>query len=263
MKAYGKNLFQGTAEYYTQYRPVYPAELIRFLVNRLSLDGTGKMLDIGCGTGQLTLRFTDWFEEIFGIDPEPEMIMEAIRFSETMRVENVEWVNGNFDMYKAQTAQSFELVTIAKAFHWMDREEVLETLYKIVSVGGAVAIIDNYHPNKEVTLWQQRVNEVVERWYGKERRAGDSTYTHPKERHQEIIARSKFDLEIHQLPSYKYKWTIPSIIGNIYSTSYGSPRFLADNQVLFEEDLKKTLLDFNETGKFEEEIVLTVNLAVK
>lgn len=81
MSDYGPDLFKGTAWYYSRYRPPYPSSLIRFLVNKFSLNGEGRLLDLGCGTGQLALRFSDWFEEIVGVDTESEMLDEANRLS--------------------------------------------------------------------------------------------------------------------------------------------------------------------------------------
>ncbi len=63
MTDYGDELFKDTAWYYSRYRPIYPASLIRYLIDKFSLDGNGRMLDLGCGTGQLAFRFADWFEE--------------------------------------------------------------------------------------------------------------------------------------------------------------------------------------------------------
>jgi len=263
MAAYGKELFKGTASYYSRYRPMYSASLIRFLVERFSLDGRGKMLDLGCGTGQLAFRFSDWFEEIVGIDTEPEMIKEAIRLSKEIRVENVEWFNGAIDTYKEKPDETFHLVTIAKAFHWMDRAKVLETLYEMVDYGGGIAIIDNYSPNKEHLPWQKKVDEVVKHWYGNERRAGNSTYSHPTISHQTIIANSKFDLEIHEMPTYEQVWTADTIIGNLYSTSYGNKRFLGENVQSFEKQLKEKLLALDHTGIYKEQINVSVKLAIK
>ncbi len=56
MTDYGKDLFEGTAGYYSRYRPLYQASLIRYLIGKFSLDGKGQMLDLGCGTGQLGFR---------------------------------------------------------------------------------------------------------------------------------------------------------------------------------------------------------------
>ncbi|WLR42093.1 hypothetical protein LC087_15170 [Bacillus carboniphilus] len=50
MSQYGEGLFKGSAEYYSKYRPIYPSNLIRFLVDKFSLNGEQNLLDLGCGT---------------------------------------------------------------------------------------------------------------------------------------------------------------------------------------------------------------------
>jgi ubiquinone/menaquinone biosynthesis C-methylase UbiE len=263
MGDYGEELFKGTASYYSRYRPLYPASLVRFLIQKFSLDGNGSLLDLGCGTGQLAFRFSDWFEKIVGVDTEAEMIAEAKRLSKEERIENVECFIGNLEKYKRQHNTTFRLVTIAKAFHWMDREEVLENLYEMVPPGGGIAIIDNYAQNKKLLLWEEKVNEVVKYWYGDERKAGNTTYSHPTVSHEEIISNSKFDLEVHRLPTYEYIWTIDSIIGNLYSTSYASKRILGENVHAFEQHMKEALLAIDSRGVFKEEMTLSVKLALK
>lgn len=263
MKDYGEDLFKGTAWYYSRYRPLYSASLIRFLRSKFSLDGNGHMLDLGCGDGRLSLRFSDWFEKIVGLDTEPEMIQEAERISKEVRVKNAEWFIGDLEKYKSKYNTTFRFVTIAKAFHWMDRPRVLESLYEMITVGGGIAIIDNYSPNEVLLPWQQKVQEVVKHWYGNERKAGNITYSHPTVSHQEIISSSKFDLEIHQIPTYEQIWTLDSIIGNHYSTSFGAKRFLGENVNLFEKHLKEELLAIDKTGVFKEQINTSVVLAFK
>ena len=263
MKDYGDNLFKGTAWYYSRYRPLYSSTLIRYLRNKFSLDGNGNMLDLGCGDGRLSLRFSDWFENVVGLDIEPEMIQEAETISRDIRAENTEWLIGDLDKYKCNNNKTFRLVTIAKAFHWMDRPQALESLYEMIVIGGGIAVIDNYSPNEVLLPWQQTVQEVVKHWYGNERRAGNITYSHPTVTHQEIISSSKFDLEIHQLPSYEQIWTLDSIIGNHYSTSFGAKRFLGENVDLFEKHLKEELLAVDKNGVFKEQINTSVKLALK
>lgn len=259
----GEDLFKGTASYYSQYRPIYPSSLIRFLVECFSLDGSGNMLDLGCGTGQLTFRFSDWFGKVIGVDTDQEMIEEAKRISKEVRLENVKWHVGDLQDYKQTEDAVFKLVTIAKAFHWMDRAKVLESLYHMIPVGGGIAIIDNTFPPQVPLPWQETVNEVVQQWYGKERRAGNTTYSHPKASHSKMIEQSRFHLSAHQLPTYEQTWTIDSIIGNVYSTSYGSKRFLGEHAASFEKHLTEALVALDETGVFKEEVKITVNLALK
>ncbi|WP_391209690.1 class I SAM-dependent methyltransferase [Psychrobacillus sp. L4] len=221
------------------------------------------MLDLGCGDGRLALRFSDWVEKIVGVDMEPEMIQLAQNLSREYRIENIEWFNGDIEKYKSQSNDEFRMVIIAKAFHWMDRPVVLDHLYEMISVGGGIAIIDNFSPNGILLPWQMKVKDVVNHWYGNERRAGNTIYSHPEITHQEIIANSNFGLEVHQIPPYAHCWTIDSIIGNHYSTSYGSKRFLGENVDSFEEHLKEELLAIDPTGVFTEEINISVKLAVK
>lgn len=263
MVNYGEDLFKGAAIYYSRYRPLYSASLIRFFITRFNLDGSGQMLDLGCGDGRLALRFSDWFEKVVGVDMEPEMIQQAQKLSREYRVENTKWFIGDIEKYKSQSNGEFRFVTIAKAFHWMDRPVVLDHLYEMIPDGGGVAIIDNFTPNSVLLEWQKKVKDVVNQWYGNERRAGNTTFTHPEITHQEIIANSKFVLEVHQIPPYEQYWTIDSIIGNHYSTSYGSKRFLGENVDLFEEHLKEELLAIDPTGVFTEQINTSVKLALK
>jgi ubiquinone/menaquinone biosynthesis C-methylase UbiE len=265
VKDYGPELFKGTAQYYCKYRPAYPPELIRWIVNRFELDGRGRLLDLGCGTGQLTVRFADWFEKITGLDNEAEMLQEAHRITDEMRICNVGWVHGKAENYiKGLKHELYRLVIIAKAFHWMDRERVLEQLYPRVERNGGVAIIDSYTPDRqEPTDWQIAVDEVVKKWYGPERRAGSSTYTHPTVSHESIVAASPFEVEVHWLPIYEYTWTIESIIGNLYSTSFGTRRFLGDQAALFEKELEEALLSLDSSGIFKAPIHTSIILAVK
>ncbi|PFA62804.1 SAM-dependent methyltransferase [Bacillus sp. AFS015802] len=261
MSTYGQDLFKGAATYYSKYRPTYPSTLIRFLVKEFSLNGEQNLLDLGCGTGQLTIRFSDWCDKIVGIDFEPEMIEEARRLHEEMRIGQIQWFNGTLEEY--QSTEPFHLVTIAKAFHWMDRREVLDELYEIVSPGGGVAIIDTYEPNKVLEPWQVRFNEVIEKWYGNERKAGNSTYTHPVTSHEDILSQSKFNLESHTLPTYEIIWTIESLLGNLYSTSYGTKRYLGSNVAIFEDEVKEAMLELSESGEFKEETTLSVKIGRK
>lgn len=256
MHNYGDSLFQGTAGYYARFRPRYSSSLLRFLVRSFSLDGTGRLLDLGCGPGELALRLSDWFEEVLGIDPEPEMLVEAARLSGEIRCENTSWIHGRAEDLGTDQGP-FRLVTIASAFHWMDREKVLNILYGCVEKGGGVAIIDRRNPPSPT--WRGAVQEVIKRWLGEERRAGDTTFRPPVVPYEVIASGSLFErVETHTLPAYEKVWTVDQILGHLYSTSFASRRLLGDRVEGFEVDLRETLLNLNPGGQFSEQLVDSV-----
>ncbi len=263
VNTYGNDLFKGAAGYYSKYRPMYPSSLVRYLVKKFDLNGEQTLLDLGCGTGQLTMRFSDWCERIVGADLEPEMLAEAKRLHEEIRMGNIEWFQGDLSSFKEQYDDVFDLVIMSKSFHWMDRPQVLDDLYGRVNQGGGVAVIDDYNPEKQLASWQKKLNEIITHWYGEERRAGNTTYSHPVKSHEEVIRQSPFTLEIYRFPTFEREWTIDSILGNLYSTSYGLRRFLGDHVESFERAVRETLLTIHEDGVFKEEVDLSVKFGMK
>ena len=59
--AWDPTLYAGAARYYTRGRVAYPAAVADALVTTLGLDGTGGLLDVGCGPGSLTLLLAPHF----------------------------------------------------------------------------------------------------------------------------------------------------------------------------------------------------------
>ena len=69
-------MFKGAAPYYARYRPGYPPELLDQLAVAAGLDGTGRLLDLGCGPGPLAVPLARHFDEVVAVDVEAEMLAE-------------------------------------------------------------------------------------------------------------------------------------------------------------------------------------------
>jgi cyclopropane fatty-acyl-phospholipid synthase-like methyltransferase len=85
-------LYVGSARYYATGRVGYPAALAEALAQQLGLDGSGRLLDVGCGPGSLTLLLAPWFEQATGVDADRDMLAEARRLAVQSGVVNVEWL---------------------------------------------------------------------------------------------------------------------------------------------------------------------------
>jgi cyclopropane fatty-acyl-phospholipid synthase-like methyltransferase len=74
-------LYAGSARFYAVGRVGYPAEIADVLADALQLDGSGRLLDVGCGPGSLTLLLAPHFAEAIGLDADADMLAEAARLA--------------------------------------------------------------------------------------------------------------------------------------------------------------------------------------
>ncbi|MCK4392768.1 class I SAM-dependent methyltransferase [Candidatus Bipolaricaulota bacterium] len=259
------NAFKSTAYYYSRYRLGYPQEFFHYLRDRFQLDGTGRLLDLGCGTGELAIPLAEYFQEVIGMDPEPEMIAEAEKKAKQNRITNIRWIEGgSYDLEDLQEEiGELTMVTIGTAFHWMDRDAILECLSRMLIPDGVLVEVGSSGKCPTPTEWGKTAKAVIRKWLGEARQAGSSTYEHPKERHEVIFARSPFKrTETYQL-EYENSRNIESIIGFYLSTSFCSEFVLGEKKEAFVRDLREALYKINPSGEFKETVLLEATLAWK
>ncbi len=257
-----RDLYTGTASYYARHRPPYPEALFHHLQDRCRLDGTGRLLDLGCGPGRLGLPLARWFEQLVGMDPEPEMLAEAAAAARRLGISNVVWLEGSSETLGPHLGR-FRLVTMGQSFHWMKREAVLEALFAMVDSGGGIVVVDEEYPDVPENAWRRAAMAVVGRWLDAGRRAEHPRFQAPVERHEAVIARSAFaPVEIYRF-RYQRPRDVESIIGYLASTSWASRRALGDDYERFQDDVQRVLLEINPAGTFVEDVQLDAILAWK
>jgi SAM-dependent methyltransferase len=250
------DLFFGTAEYYGRYRVPYPQEVFDWIVNEYQLDGRGRLLDGGCGTGQVALPLSRWFNEVIAIDPDQEMLRVGERLARHKGIANVSFRNLKAEDLPSAVAP-LRLATFGASFHWMDRVFVANHLCKLMEpTGGLVALSpSSFWRGQEP--WQQVVIRTIRDWLGEERRAGAGVFK-PTPLHQECLAQTPFTdikaVDIHKT----HVWTADSIVGYLSSTSFASRAVLGDLQEPFEKDLRERLSGLSAEDRFAEEIEFSI-----
>ena len=90
--SWDESLFAGAAGYYERGRLPYAPGLADVFARSLALDGRGRLLDVGCGPGTVTLRLAPLFDAAVGLDPDPGMLAYASRAAALQGAGNVTWV---------------------------------------------------------------------------------------------------------------------------------------------------------------------------
>ena len=114
--------FGSTVPHYVAGRPNYAPSLIRIVKEQLHLSGRHRLLDLGCGPGWLAVAFTPFVGTVVAMDPEPTMLAAAHAAAAEANVQ-IELIEGSsYDL--GSHLGMFQVVTIGRAFHWMDRGEI-------------------------------------------------------------------------------------------------------------------------------------------
>ena len=257
-----KELFSGTYEYYAKYRPGIPKEVIDIIVRHFDIKPSDRILDIGCGTGQVALAMEGKCDEMVCLDSDPEMLKQAKKATKDSPM-RLAWINcGSQDLGKVKESLGiFKIATICRAFHWMNQNQVLEDLDGLIDENSGIAIFGDgsFWTGREE--WQQAAKKTVQKYLGEERRAGSGTFKKANERWEKIVARSVFKFIETQQVSIVRSWNIEGIIGLLFSSSFARPNYFGDKLQTFKKDIENILLSINPKGVFQENAVWAIILA--
>lgn len=130
-------LFDSVAGRYLDCRHGYPADVVDWMVATAGVSGGGRILEIGCGTGQLTAYLAALSASVVAIDIAPSMVDQARRqlAGSAVRFEAV-----SFEEFEAEPG-SFDLIVSATAFHWIDPDVAWSKSARLLRPGGWLAVL--------------------------------------------------------------------------------------------------------------------------
>ena len=263
-RRFATDLYRGTAPYYDRYRPPYPDELFGDLRQRLPLPGSGRVLDLGCGTGQIAFPLAGHAAEVIAIDQEEESVAFGRAKAEAVGATNIVWLTGSAET--AAVRGSFQLVTVGNAYHRLDRPAVARRMRSWIVSGGGVALLWADTPSQGDQQWQKAMKELYIRWMAKagttDRVPSGWQADMEHDPHERVLVRAGFDYVGKFAFISEHIWTLETLIGFAYSTSLLSQLALGEKASAFEHDVAERLAPYTSDGTFHQPIGYSYELAL-
>jgi ubiquinone/menaquinone biosynthesis C-methylase UbiE len=258
--AFDPQAFAGTAEYYSAGRPPYSAQLADTMARELSLDGTGQLLDVGCGPGVLELPLARLFGQVTALDPEPGMLREGRRRCLRAGVANVRWRQGVAEDIAALDLGPQRAVTFAQSFHRVRRLEVAEAVYDLLVPGGSLVLISHSadggrprppgpgHPE----VPHAAVRKLILDYLGDSTRHYLATWDQGPARFEDTLSQTRFggSRTVYAPGRPDLIADIDTVVAGCFSLSYAAPRWFGNRRADFESDLRRLLREHSPDGLF-------------
>jgi SAM-dependent methyltransferase len=135
-------IFDEAPTLYDRYRPSYPDEAVDHAVAAAGLAQGAHVLEVGAGTGQLTLPLLERGLVVTALEPAPRMaamLRAKLRPFPTAMV--VERTFESADL----PAHAFDAVASATAFHWLDERERFRLVARALRSTGSLVLMRNDH----------------------------------------------------------------------------------------------------------------------
>ena len=149
---------------YDEVRPGYPKELIEDIIQISGIRKGGKILEVGCGTGQATVSFAGLGYSMLCLDIGRKLV-EVAR-EKCKDFPNVEILCLSFEDWEPEK-KTFDLLISATAFHWIQPEVGYTKAKEALKDNGYIALFWNLHPTPYTAFFKdvQRVyRRVVPEW---------------------------------------------------------------------------------------------------
>ena len=131
-------VFDEIAAEYDRYRPAYPDELIDQACQVAGIGSGDHVLEVGCGSGQLTRSLVARGLRVTALEPGKSLV--ALARQNLEGAGEVEFVNAQFEDALLPREQ-FQAVFSASAFHWVDPKVSWQKTADVLVPGGTLALV--------------------------------------------------------------------------------------------------------------------------
>jgi SAM-dependent methyltransferase len=232
------------ADYYHRYRHGYPSAVIDALVCAFKLTGQDVTVDLGCGTGQLTMPMARHVRAVIGVDIEPDMLEHAHQAARDADVRNVMWMLGTDAEIPALRRllgdRSVGAVTIAQALHWMNHQDLFRAVVPLLRADGGIAVVTNGTPLwLQETDWSRALRDFLQHWLGTTLADACGTDEQSQRRYSEDLAAAGFEVFTTAV-DYVASLDMDQLVGGVYS-AMGGRMPAASRRPAFAEQVRRAV----------------------
>ena len=234
--------FTDASRYYAEFRPGLPDVVWQSLIDRLDCgESPGLLIDLGAGTGEVAVAIGARFKRTVLIEPDVAMMRAARTRLSAIKELAVEFVECAAEEYQHDNRPEPGLVTISRAFHWMDQARVLRSISTWGSEETLLAILDDSSLWNCTDPWAAEVRTLIQDHLGAERRAGTGRFKVPARSYEDILADAGYRDVGAASWEFVREWEPDAVEGYLYSTSYASRSLFGDRLAAFQSDLRELL----------------------
>jgi ubiquinone/menaquinone biosynthesis C-methylase UbiE len=257
-----RDLFASAVSYYERYRSGYPVAELDALAARVGLDGSGRVVDVGCGTGQVAIPLARHAGTVVAIDPLADMLAYGRRAAEVTGVDNITWLQGDSRQLAVLVEPGVRAAFFAASFHWTDRPAVVGELDGLLAPAGSIVVINDVIGESEEPDWVHAIAEIRARYLGADP-AGTDAHTSPNRSHCDVLRDSPFSSIDRSTWSWTRQLSVEEVVGLQFSYSFSTPALFADRAEAFATDVRGAVIGLHPSGLVTEPFRVEVLIAAR
>jgi len=138
-----KTWYSSAVRAYDRTRPSYPQAIINRVLELAQISRDGRILEIGCGSGNATVAFAQMSFSLLCLEPNQDFCWLARQ--NCREYSHVEILNTSFEEW-SEEAEAFDAILAATAIHWVSPEIAYPKAANALKENGSLILLWNVIP---------------------------------------------------------------------------------------------------------------------